>query len=140
MRTLIAFLLLALASYVACADEPTVTLKALQGTWKCIWFEYQGVKMDKLDAGGRLVIKDNEWTWVKAAKAKITLDSTTSPTVIDLAFDDGVSEGICRLNGDKFTVCLVVDPRDKIKRRPMKFETEGGDGFEVIYFEREAEK
>jgi uncharacterized protein (TIGR03067 family) len=140
MRWLAFLLLLALLPSRLLAEEPPVSLKALQGTWKCIWFEYRGVKADKLDTGARLVIKDNGWTWATAPKAKITLDSTTFPAVIDLAFDDAVAEGICRLDGDKLTVCLVVDPGDKIKKRPMKFETEEGDGFEVIYFERDAEK
>lgn len=137
MRWQPVLLLLALLPSQLCTAEPPVTLEALQGTWKCIWFEYRGVKMDKLDTGARLIIKANEWTWAKGPKAKITLDPATSPIVIDLAYDEGMSEGICHLDGDKLTVCLEVEPGGKTKKRPIKFETEDGDGMEVIYFERE---
>src|SRR6188474_945874 len=105
MRALICVLLLSAVPSVGRADEPAVTLKTLQGTWRCIWFEYQGARVDKSKSDMRLVIKDDSWGHdisgrEMGRRQKIVVDSSASPTVIDLTDEGKLFEGICQIKGN----------------------------------------
>ncbi len=126
------------SSRLASAEDGKASLQDLQGTWKCLWFESNGVKQEKSPTDARLVIDDDRWNWANRWKCTIAVDTATSPSVINLEENGRSVEGIFRLEGDRLTFCWR--PVGAVKERPTKFTTKEGDGCQVVAFEREKKK
>jgi uncharacterized protein (TIGR03067 family) len=143
MKWLLACVLLVPAA--AAADEKA-ELKKLQGTWKATSVKYAGtafpVEGDQalymVIKGDVATVKGSEDVKKEYAKVKLKLDPSTTPKVVDVIVTSGtmkdkVMEGIYKLEGDKFTICVNVTGKD----RPGKFESPESENIAIVELERE---
>src|SRR5262249_23706417 len=113
------------------ADKPEDAVKKeqtkLQGTWEPVSAENNGQPAPADELGDyRFVVKGSDvmWTFDKGKKhfkgAVKMLDPTTTPKIIDIAFEDGPLkgsvEGIYELDGDNLKLC--IHPQPDAKKRP----------------------
>jgi uncharacterized protein (TIGR03067 family) len=143
--------LLVLACFLILGAEETrkdakADLKKLDGSWKVVKVIYNGEDFTN-DGVGPLAmdVKDGEAT-VRAkedikkeyAKVRLALDPSATPKILDLsvlagAQKDAKMEGIYKLDGDKFTICIKVLGNG----RPGKFESPEGESIALLELTRE---
>jgi uncharacterized protein (TIGR03067 family) len=126
------------------ADDVKKELKALEGKWKAVSTEAQGLTLPKdkippftfiVGANGKSVVKFGD----VEDQATITVDPKKNPKTIDNSNESGVSKGkkqygIYKLEGDKWTVSMTP-PGAAESDRPKNFETK--DSTSVLFiFER----
>jgi uncharacterized protein (TIGR03067 family) len=119
-------------------------LARLQGTWRLVATEARGQKAERgADRPLQWVVKGNKITNTVAGReiARITtLDPTAAVKLLDLTYTGGEqpAEGIYRLNGDVWTICLSI-VGEGVKERPTAFTTtKDGPGRVILIFKREA--
>jgi len=119
--------------------------KSIQGKWSVENLEHDTEKLDDLAkvlkfaidkdhlilAGSEVILKDY-------AKIRYKIDSTVTPTIIDLTVTEGdqkdtTMEGIYELKGDTLKLCIKVVG----KERPSKFETSENSNTALIVLKRE---
>ena len=118
-------------------DRAAKELAALAGTWKLESLEAGGMDRE-LPEHPRWVIKGAKVLYGGDELAGLTLDPTTTPRSIDLAFRDPerVYEGIYAVEGDTLKICLNHQA-DGVKERPQGFATEGKAGWRLLVFQRD---
>jgi uncharacterized protein (TIGR03067 family) len=111
-------------------------LQRLEGTWQCRWVGRNGQKFEAQD--DPIIIKGGKWFVGEKAVASFTIDTTTSPKLIDLTDlleAKGLkAEGIYKLDGDQFVICLHAN--EGVRQRPLEFVTEPGSEKFLFWFER----
>jgi uncharacterized protein (TIGR03067 family) len=120
-------------------------LKKLQGAWKATSLNYNGEDVATDGKGKIKLVFKGDTASVQAgkrvtdeyAKIQIKLDADTKPKCIDITISAGSQkgasmEGIYKLEGDKFTLCVKVLGME----RPTKFESPAGESSALIVFER----
>ncbi len=128
------------------SDDKAKDLDKLKGTWTAKTVEYNGenqlggvLKELKVTIDGdTLTVKGEDEEVKKYGKAKLKLDPTTTPKVIDISITTGdekgtTFEGIYELDKDVWKICL----KPFGKERPAKFESKADSGDVLIVFERE---
>jgi uncharacterized protein (TIGR03067 family) len=113
-------------------------LAPLQGVWKLVWFGQDGDSGDAPPPVKRWVIKGDKVHYGGEELATLTIDATTTPPTIDLAFlnPKKVLEGIYKLEKDTLTLC-VNRQTDGAKERPLQFSTEGKPDLRLLVFARD---
>ena len=104
----------------------------LQGTWRCLRWEQEGVVMpEEARRTVSIVIKGESYKstvdGVNFKEGKLTLNPAVTPNQIDAPFDGGVNRAICVRAGDYVTLCVGGD------RRPAEFVCGGEKGGDSIY-------
>ncbi len=123
----IACLLLPVLS-LAAAPASEVKLKkelaAMQGTWKLATVEVEGTAHDVSDRPLEWVIKGNKVLWGGEDLAELTVDGSTTPWSIDVAFlnPKKVQEGVCSVDKDTLKIC-ISQQEGGVKERPSGFAT-----------------
>jgi uncharacterized protein (TIGR03067 family) len=121
--------------------DPAEELKKLQGTWRIVSFEKDGVKYsaDRLAELGLLTFKGSDYTWSSGAiPGKIAhIDPNQNPKTIDYEFNFGTWKGqkelgIYEIKGNTFKDCFC-QPGGK---RPMAFSVKRGSGHTLVVYER----
>ncbi len=131
---------------VVCAADDAVAkeLKALEGKWKAVALEANGMALPKE------TVPDFTFTVGVDGKSKgkmpkgeyestMSVDPKKSPKTIDNAHETGPHKskkqfGIYKLEGDKWIVCMTA-PGANEKDRPKSFDTKGTP-YVVFTFER----
>jgi len=141
-RRLIVFAFILAICATSVADEAKKDLDALQGEWVMVGLEVEGkpVPEEKIQ-GTTLTIKGDKYiVSVKDKKHEITitLDPTTSPKHIDMAFPNGtdapnIGKGIYKIEGDKLIVCRVQSTDGA---RPTQFGTFDNTGLFQVTWQR----
>jgi uncharacterized protein (TIGR03067 family) len=107
----------------------------LQGTWRAVRVEFQGVEMK--DAGIRLTFVGDEYVlsaaFGEAPRSAYRLDPTRTPKEIDMVSAAGaVWPGIYRIEGNTLTICLEQGGQG----RPTAFATRPGQPIFLYVLER----
>jgi uncharacterized protein (TIGR03067 family) len=129
-------------------DDVQKELKALQGTWKAVALEADGMSLPKTSVPDfTFVIGADGKSTGKIAKmeygATITVDPKKNPKTMDNLHESGASKGkkqfaVYKLEGDKLTVCITA-PGKMESDRPKDFNTK--DTANVVFvFERVKEE
>jgi uncharacterized protein (TIGR03067 family) len=111
----------------------------LQGTWKLASMEIEGKEVDLLPAKPpRWVIRGNKVLYAGQELAVLTLDTSTTPHSIDLAFvsPKKVYEGVYEVGKDTLKVC-VNRQTEGVKDRPLGFATKDKPDLRLLVFKRE---
>jgi uncharacterized protein (TIGR03067 family) len=145
-RCLLAVLAAGLLVVADAKDDKTKDLDKLKGTWTAKTLEYNGENMlggnikelKVVVEGDTLTVKGEDEEVKKYGKAKLKLDPTTTPKVIDVTISSGdekgtTFEGIYEVSKDQWKLCL----KPFGKERPAKFESKADSGDVLIVFERE---
>jgi RNA polymerase sigma factor (sigma-70 family) len=150
------------ARQAAAAETPKNDLDKLQGTWRLVTTEFDGVRFGE----GRPEIKDTRMVFDKSSVAlfgktfhspqlkkepedtksvgTFTLDAKKNPKVIALTFEtnpwndkkDFTKRGIYALDGDRLTLCLSQDDEDM--KIPSDFSAPNFGGKRIVFtFRRE---
>jgi uncharacterized protein (TIGR03067 family) len=127
-------------------DDKKKDLDKLQGTWIATTVEYNGenqlgaaLKELKVTIDGdTLTVRGDDDEVKNYGKAKLKLDPTTTPKLIDVSSATGdekgmTCEGIYEITKDEWKIC--VKPFGK--ERPAKFESKADSGDVLIVFQRE---
>jgi uncharacterized protein (TIGR03067 family) len=127
-------------------DSKKKDLDQLKGTWTAKSVEYNGEnvlgngikELTVVIDGDTLTIKGQDPEVEKYPKAKLTIDPTTTPKIMDITITKGDEkdtkfETIYEVSKDEWKVC--VKPTGK--ERPAKFESKGDSGDVLIVFKRE---
>jgi uncharacterized protein (TIGR03067 family) len=120
------------------AQDDKKELAELQGTWKLVSAEHDNPALDSDGSGlAPWVIKGNKVLYAGAEWAVLTVDSTTTPRVIDLGplQPKRVFEGVYVVEGDQLKIC-VNRQTDGAKNRPLDFTTKGQADRLLLVFER----
>ncbi len=141
VKLLSALVCLALSAGGASArpdESPAQAPAELQGCWRFISFEINGVSRDPFGGGEpRWVIKGNKVFYGGEEALQLVPDPSTSPKVIDVKFrdPDRVYEGIYVIEKDTLKICL--NGRADAKDRPGVFSTKDQPTWRLLVFERE---
>ena len=149
MKTLRNALLVGLAvftvSQVRAGDSEATKkdLALLQGEWSMVSGSADGQPMPaEMRKQMKRVCQGNEATTMMGTqvylKAKITLDPTRKPKIIDYEMTDGLTKGktqlgIYEVEGDTFKACFGKPGAE----RPTDFTTKPGDGRTLSVWQRE---
>ncbi len=127
-------------------DDKTKDLDKLKGTWVARSVEYNGEnqlggvikELKVVIEGDTLTVKGEDEEVKKYPKAKLKLDPTTTPKVIDVTVSSGdekgtTFEGIYEIGKDGWKLCL----KPFGKERPAKFESKADSGDVLIVVRRE---
>ncbi len=122
------------------ADEERVKAEfaALQGTWRCLRWEQEGVLMpEEARRTVSIVIKGETYKstvdGVNFKEGKLTLDPSVTPNQADAPFEGGVNRSVYVRSGDYLILCVGGE------RRPTEFlcgGEKGGDSLYVFRIER----
>jgi uncharacterized protein (TIGR03067 family) len=139
----IGFAALVLALLVGADDaESARDLAAMQGSWTMVSSEVNGESTsDQVDVMGRLSVTDDRYATTRDGRQTsytFRLESSSDPKAIELAIENGpakgqIIKGIYKLNGELFTVCHGLTPRDD---RPVEFSTGAESGHTLIVWRR----
>jgi uncharacterized protein (TIGR03067 family) len=122
-------------------QDPAQEIKKLQGTWRIIFYETDGItySADRLAGLGLLTFKGSNYSWTSdATPGKIVqIDPNTQPKTITYEFTAGSNKGkkelgIYELKGDTFKDCFA-QPGEK---RPTDFSAQRGSGHSLVIYER----
>lgn len=125
-------------------DDAAKELQTLQGKWKAVALEANGMQLPKeavpdftftVGADG----KSNGKMPKGEYESKLSVDPKATPKTIDNAYETGPHKGqkqfgIYKRDGDKWTVCMTP-PGAAEKDRPKTFDTKGTTNV-VFVFER----
>jgi uncharacterized protein (TIGR03067 family) len=135
----IAASLLSTASASAGSDDaPAKVPKELQGVWKLMSIEVDGMVRDPIGGEPRWIIKGDKVFYAGEELARLAADPSTTPKVIDLKMKDPerVYEGIYAIEKDTLKVCLNKRS-DGPKNRPSKLATKDEADWVMLNFEHE---
>ncbi len=127
------------------ADEPVKKdkdpLATLQGGWKVTGLERDGTPSDLPGVDFWFVFKGNKLYYGGQELAKLTADGTTTPTTLDLAFQDPdrVYEAIYSVKDDTLKICFNR-VTEGVKERPNAFSTEGKSDLRLFTFTRDKDR
>jgi RNA polymerase sigma factor (sigma-70 family) len=110
-------------------------LDRLQGPWKLIAVQEDGMQVPRIDAlswfvfGNKIAAKQKS----REDLDSLRLDVKQNPKAIDIFNADGkvIGQGIYRWDGDKLQICGHGD------RRPTEFATQKGDNAVILTFQRD---
>jgi uncharacterized protein (TIGR03067 family) len=116
--------------------------RRFEGTWRFTSMEAEGhqVPLDHFK-GAKLVLKGDQFTMIDPIatyRGTYVVDLAAQPKTIDIHFTDGPEkaktvEGIYRLEGDTYTVCIGMAG----KSRPTEFASKPGSGHVLEVLTRE---
>jgi uncharacterized protein (TIGR03067 family) len=120
--------------------QPKKSLTSLQGAWKLVSVEAGGEARDLAGQQPRWLIKDNKVLYGGEELAVLTVDASTTPKSIDLAFvtPKRTYEGIYTIDGDTFKICVNA-MTEGAKERPPEFSTKGKSNLRMLVFDRDKE-
>ena len=137
--TVLAVLLLP-AALLRAHDATKVQDKELEGDWEAASFIHEG--KDEPQAPGKILLMiHGDALTLKVGddvrKATITVDATTSPRAIDLAYESGPDKGktirgVYEVKGDELRICHG----DAAKDRPTEIASREGSGYSVGVWKR----
>jgi uncharacterized protein (TIGR03067 family) len=130
---------LALVALVLPHDPPAKEQKELQGTWKLVSVETEGMTNDPMGSGKpKWVIKGDKVFYGGTEIAELKPDASTSPQIIDLKFRDPerVYEGIYEVKEGTLKICLNRQS-EGAKDRPGAFSTKDQSDWRLLIFEQE---
>jgi len=107
-----------------------------EGTWKLVSIERDGETRMLPDPQPRWVIKEGKVFYGGEELAALTVDATTMPPCVDLAFrkPKAAYEGIYALGDKALKICIGADGS---KERPLEFATKDKAGLRILVLERE---
>jgi uncharacterized protein (TIGR03067 family) len=119
-------------------------LAKLQGSWRIVSYEIDGVKLpDEAIKDMVVTFKDSDYSFEdsKTTGTIASIDPTKKPKQIDYKLCSGDEEGktelaIYELDGDKFKDCIAKPGKD----RPTVFTARCGTGQSLIVYERVKKK
>jgi uncharacterized protein (TIGR03067 family) len=127
-------------------DAKKKDLDKLQGTWAASTIEYNGEnqlggalkELKVVIDGDTLTVKGEDEEVKKYGKAKLKLDPTATPKLLDISITTGDEKGmafeaIYEVGKDEWKLCL----KPFGKERPAKFESKADSGDVLIVFKRE---
>jgi uncharacterized protein (TIGR03067 family) len=135
---LVAFPALTLALGTAAHASSKDGLAPLQGTWKVVSIEVNGRVTEFPEKPPRWLIKGNRVMYAGKELAVLSIDATTKPQSIDLAFakPKRVLEGIVAVEKDTLKLCVNRET-DGVKERPQDFATKDKPGLRLLVFTRD---
>ncbi len=118
-------------------DSRTKALADLQGAWKLAALERRGEVREFTDKAPYWFVKGDKVLYGGETLATMTLDATTTPPCLDLAFrmPTGEKEGIYTLRDGAWKICLNWLP-DGVKERPQDFAIKDKPNHVVLTFQR----
>lgn len=132
---------LVLATGAAHADEPPAKATAdLQGTWKLISVETAGKAQEPIGGQVLWTIAGADVSYGDTKLARLSVDASASPHLIDLKFSDleGVYEGVYAGKKGILKICINAQG-ESAKNRPTSFETLDQPGWRLLTFEQRKE-
>ena len=144
-------LLAALATIVLADDSKDDAIKkdrkGIEGTWRVVALEVDGVKSEEADAKKNTVVNGDDGTWTLSAegndicKGTSTIDPTKKIKTIDFTVTEGEGKdgqhlGIYELGENTRKLCFAA-PGDQ---RPKDFSSAAGSNHILVTFEREKDK
>jgi uncharacterized protein (TIGR03067 family) len=113
-------------------------LAVLQGTWRLTALERNGEPFELPATPPRWVIKGNKVYYGGEELAVLTVEPSTTPRSVDLAFvrPKRELEAIYVVKGDTLKLC-VNRQAEGVKERPLDFITKGKAGFRLLVFRRD---
>lgn len=127
------------------ADAGDKHYQQLEGTWMCVTYELNGLKVpEDLFQGHGLIFEGKHYIRLDAAgktKGTYKLDPDKSPKTIDMTNAEGPGKGdtvpgIYELSGDTLRICLAVGSEE----RPKEFVSKKGSGDALQVLKREKPK
>lgn len=121
------------------------TLAGIQGEWKVVALEMDGVSLDPMTfAGSKIVIEANRFTSLGMGEpymGTIEIQDSGDPKTFAMHFTEGPEKGntnfgIYELNGNTWKICLST----KGGPAPPKFATTQGSGLALEVLQRDASK
>lgn len=117
-------------------DAAKAELACLQGTWECLWWEQEGVRMSDADvARVSIVVSGDAYrsttTGVWFEEGKLVVDSTKTPCHLDGHYGGNVRRAIYVRAGEYLTLC--VGPSTEDGARPTDFVTAPGKDSVSLY-------
>jgi uncharacterized protein (TIGR03067 family) len=118
------------------AVAPKDRTSRLEGLWKLVSIERDGDTRMLPDPQPRWRFKEGKVFYGGEEFATLTVDATTTPPCVDLAFrkPKAVYEGIYALDDKILKICIGPDGR---KERPLEFTTKDKPGLRTLVFQRE---
>jgi uncharacterized protein (TIGR03067 family) len=150
-RSLGILLVTALAATASADDAKNEAIekyhKAIEGTWRVISLEVNGVKVSDEDVKKMTIVNGSDGTWAFRTDGQDTLKGTSSvdptkdPRQIELTPDEGENKGqqyvgIYELTENTRKLCVAPPGRD----RPTQFTSNPGTDHVLIVLEREKSK
>jgi uncharacterized protein (TIGR03067 family) len=137
-------ILLSVTGGAAYADDPVADeMKKLEGEWRYVSMEFQGIKIAKgdakLNAAWRVIISGKALTWNGRNKI-FKLDPSKSPKEMDMVSLDGFESGqthaaIYKFENEGLIICLPYFNGDNFLR-PNEFKATIEDGRMLVELER----
>jgi uncharacterized protein (TIGR03067 family) len=131
--------LFTIAVLLAAADAPAKKGPAdLQGKWKLVALEIKGETRDFADSPPRWVIKGDQVFYGGEEIARITVDPTATPKIIDLRLlkPKSVYEGVYAIDQDTLKLCFNGSA-EGVKERPQDFSTKDKANLRLLVFKRD---
>jgi uncharacterized protein (TIGR03067 family) len=127
---------LMLLGLMSADDKPTTGQKELQGTWKLVSVESEGMLNDPMGGKPNWVIKGDKVIYGGAELAELKVDPSTTPRIVDFKLNDPkrVYEGIYEVESGKLKIC-VNRQSEGAKDRPGKFSTKDQSDWLLLVFE-----
>jgi uncharacterized protein (TIGR03067 family) len=118
--------------------------KQIEGTWRIVALEVNGMKIDEQEARKLTVVNGSDGTWslrsegAELMKGTSTFDPTVKPKVIDFTVTEGSGKGneyrgIYELGQDRRKLCFASPGYE----RPIDFSSPAGSQQVYVTFERE---
>jgi uncharacterized protein (TIGR03067 family) len=128
--------LIALGADVKKDSAPQEKPASWDGIWKLVSIERDGETRMLPDPQPRWLIKEGKAFYGGQELAALTVDATTTPPCVDLAFrrPKAAYEGIYSLGDKILKVCIGAEGR---KERPLEFDTKDKPGLRILMFQRE---
>jgi uncharacterized protein (TIGR03067 family) len=119
-------------------DTPTKETKELQGTWKLVSVESEGMLNDPMGGKPKWVIKGDKVFYGGNEIAELKIDASTSPKIVDLKFrdPDRIHEGIYSVEKGILKICLNR-MTEGAKDRPSMFSTKDQSEWRLLVFDQE---
>jgi uncharacterized protein (TIGR03067 family) len=119
-------------------DRADMSSKELQGIWKLVSVETEGMTNDPPGGKPKWVIKGNKVLYGGAEIAELKIDTSTKPKIVDLKFSDPdrVHEGIYSVEKGTLKLCLNR-MTEGAKDRPSTFSTKDQSEWRLLIFEQE---
>jgi uncharacterized protein (TIGR03067 family) len=125
-------------SSVRADDQPAKAPKDLQGMWKLVSVESEGMLNDPPGGKPKWVIKGNKVVYGGSEIAELKIDDSTAPKIVDfkLRDPDRVYEGIYSVEKGTLKIC-VNRLTEGAKDRPGTFSTKDQSDWRLLVFEQE---